>query len=91
MYEPSTQARYSWLVLTADFDEDRNVGTVICRTSDGISEADARLLAAAPDLYAIVRAEYDAHDGFKTLPLGYPADRAAAIIAAIAKAEGGAR
>ena len=56
MYEPSTQARYSWLVLTADFDENRNVGLVICRTSDGISEADARLIAAAPDLYAACKA-----------------------------------
>lgn len=54
-------------------------------------EANARLIAAAPDLYAIVRAEYDAHDGFKTLPLGYPADRASAIVAAIAKAEGGGK
>lgn len=45
---------------------------------------------AVPDLLAIVRAEYDEHDGFRTLPMGYPADRAAAICAAITKAEGGA-
>lgn len=84
MYEPSTQARYSWLVLTADFDEDRNVGTVICRTSDGISEADARLIAAAPDLLEFARecARVDSDCG----PMIRDAARAA-----IARAEGGGR
>lgn len=52
-------------------------------------EANASVISAAPDLYAIVRAEYDAHGGFETLPIGYPPERAAAICAAIAKAEGG--
>ena len=51
-------------------------------------EANLNLIAAAPDLYAIVRAEYDAHGGFETLPIGYPPERAAAICAAIAKAKG---
>ena len=69
-------------------------GVVLGHQARGSTEAEvdanARLIAAAPDLYAIVRAEYDEHDGFRTLPMGYPADRAAAICAAIAKAEGGA-
>lgn len=51
-------------------------------------DANARLIAATPSLYAIVKAEYDSHGGFETLPLGYPAARAKAIIAALAQAEG---
>lgn len=54
-YEPSSQTRYSFIVLTEDFDEDANRGTVLCRMSDGLNEADARLIAAAPDLLAACR------------------------------------
>ena len=58
--------------------------------SDAEDSANARLIAAAPDGYAIIRAEYDAHRGFETLPIGYPADRARAIVAYIRAVEGGA-
>jgi hypothetical protein len=50
--------------------------------------ANGNLIAAAPDGYAIIRAEYDSHNGFETLPIGYPAERANAIIAYIRKVEG---
>jgi hypothetical protein len=43
-------------IMTADFDEDTNSGSVIARTSDNISEADAALIAAAPDLLAACEA-----------------------------------
>lgn len=59
------------------------------RTSQCVTAANARLIACAPSLYAIVRAEYDAHNGFETLPLGYDARRAAAIVAAVRAVEGG--
>lgn len=50
--------------------------------------ANAHLIAAAPDAYAIIRAEYDSHNGFKTLPIGYPPERAEAITNYIRKVEG---
>lgn len=50
---------------------------------------DFRLIKAAPNAYAIIRAEYDAHNGFETLPLGYPPARAKAIVEYIARVEGG--
>ena len=65
---------------------DANAGFPQC--SEAEQDANARLIAASPSLYAIVKAEYDSHGGFETLPLGYPAARAKAIIAALAQAEG---
>jgi len=42
-------------IMTADFDEDAGTGAVIARTSDNIPEADAALLAAAPELLEACR------------------------------------
>ena len=50
----------------------------------------ARLIAAAPDMYTLIKAEYDANHGFETLPLGYPRERAEAISNIVKAVEGGA-
>ena len=78
-----------WTVLTEWTIDGRGEG--VANVFGGSrTRANALLIAAAPDAYAIIRAEYDANKGFQTLPMGYPADRANAIRNYIAKAEGGA-
>jgi hypothetical protein len=71
----------------------------ICRAVDveiyadnrsGSTAANARLIAAAPDMYTLIKAEYDANHGFETLPLGYPRERAEAISNIVKAVEGGA-
>lgn len=88
-YEPSTQMRYSYLVLTADFDEDASTGAVLCRTSDCIPEDVARLIAAAPDLLAACKALLARVDEPGATVRSITGRDVAAIRAAIAKAEGG--
>ncbi len=41
-------------------------------------------------MYTLIKAEYEVHDGFKTLPLGYPRERAEAISNIVKAVEGGA-
>lgn len=62
----------------------------VCENIGTLNAANARLMAAAPTMYAIVKAEYDANNGFDTLPLGYSADRAKAIMGVVRAVEGGA-
>lgn len=59
-------------------------------TTDQKGDAKDRLIAAAPDMYTLIKAEYDANRGFETLPLGYPRKRAEAISNIVKAVEGGA-
>ena len=58
--------------------------------SMALGEANARLIAAAPDMYTLIKAEYDANHGFETLPIGYSRERAEAISNIVKAVEGGA-
>ena len=73
-----------WLATTWTFPGDYGVGTPLP------AAANARLIAAAPDMYTLIKAEYDANRGFETLPLGYPRKRAEAISNIVKAVEGGA-
>ena len=49
-------------ILTADFDEEAGQGFVVARCSDHLPEADAKLIAAGPDLIGYFRAIADILD-----------------------------
>lgn len=59
--------------------------------ADGEAEANARLIAAAPDLLAALKAMVASYDGVRDILCKTVIDKLANADAAIAKAEGGAK
>ena len=87
-----TPAGIAWHVSTrADDDDNKRDYSRVCRTTDSqTAEADARLIAAAPDLLAACETVYAAFGLNDTLPLGFPPKLEIMLKAAIAKGKGGA-
>lgn len=76
-------------IMTADFDEESGIGSVIARTSDNIPEADMALLASAPALLAALTKCLALNDRGGVGKAEFDAWEREAR-AAIARAEGGA-
>jgi len=69
-------------------EEGREVAIVLA--GDGRSTERARLFALAPFLLDLVREEWELYGRFRTLPIGYPPERAQTILRTLQELKGGA-